>query len=219
MKLRDLAKGSGDPTSFIPAIHMCWFRFGNQETSRRSRKSYESVPRSSSALRFLTLLQQATMVLVLSILRRPCRPRPPVTLLVRTCHRYQNVRQCTCHRPTSFRLSPNFEQNQRKVYHEILIAGDLSEEDVNKIKDRDPWHIFPDPDSAEFVYGNDTANMVYFAQPSVSQFVPGGSGPGDVSNFRPVGLRKHLNDTFALRGRNTTRNDTGAVLRYASPAC
>ena len=58
MKLRDLARGSGNPTSFMPAFHIIRSRFGNRETDRRSRNPYESVPRSSStALRLLTLLQ------------------------------------------------------------------------------------------------------------------------------------------------------------------
>ena len=99
-----------------------------------------------------------------------------------------------------------------------MIVGDLSEEDVNRIKYEVPQQIFPDPDSAEFVYGNDTVNMVYFAQPSVSQFAPGGSGPG-APNPQPMGVGEPLNNTFALTGRNTTRNDTGVVLRYASPGC
>ena len=58
MELRDLARGSGSPTSFMPAFHIIRSRFGNREADRRSRKPYESVPRSSStALRLLTLLQ------------------------------------------------------------------------------------------------------------------------------------------------------------------
>ena len=44
MKLRDLARGSSNPTSFMPAFHIFRSRFKNRETSRRSRKSYESVP-------------------------------------------------------------------------------------------------------------------------------------------------------------------------------
>jgi len=105
------------------------------------------------------------------------------------------------------------------VYHEVLIAGDLSEDDLNKMKANGLSTLRPDPDTAEFVYGNDAVNTLYFAQPTASQFVPGGSGPGNVPNFPPMGLKNPLNNTFALAGRDTTRNDTGAVLRYASPAC
>ena len=51
MKLRDLARGSSNPTSFMPAFHIFRSRFRNLETSRRSRKSYESVPRLFFLLR------------------------------------------------------------------------------------------------------------------------------------------------------------------------
>ena len=47
MKLRDLARGSANPTSFMPALHILRSRFMDREADRRSRKSYESVPRSS----------------------------------------------------------------------------------------------------------------------------------------------------------------------------
>ena len=57
MKLRDLARSSSNPTSFMPAFHILLSRFGNRETDRRSRKSYEFVPIYSSALCLLTLLQ------------------------------------------------------------------------------------------------------------------------------------------------------------------
>jgi len=115
-------------------------------------------------------------------------------------------------------LSPNFEQHQRRAYHEVLIAGDLSEDDLNKIEVNGFVPLHPDPDIAEFAYGNDAANTIYFAQPSVSQFVPGGAGPGTI-DFWPIGLKDPLNNTFAVAGRNSTRNGTGAILRYASPPC
>jgi len=43
MKLRDLARGSSSPTSFMPALYIFRSRLRNGGTSRRSRKSYESV--------------------------------------------------------------------------------------------------------------------------------------------------------------------------------
>lgn len=43
MRLRDLAKSSQNPASFLPALRILLSRFGNQETSRGSRKSYECV--------------------------------------------------------------------------------------------------------------------------------------------------------------------------------
>ena len=56
MKLRDLARSSGDPTSFVPALHLFRSRFKNQDTTGRSRKSYESVPKLSFVVHLLTLL-------------------------------------------------------------------------------------------------------------------------------------------------------------------
>ena len=55
MKLRDLARNSSDPTSFIPALHVFRTRLRNRETARHSRKSYESVLIPSSILHLLIL--------------------------------------------------------------------------------------------------------------------------------------------------------------------
>ena len=131
MKLRDLARSAGDP-GFTPAFHLFRSRSRSQETSRRSRKSYESVSVVPSDLRLLTLLQQTTVVVVLGILRRPCNPRSCVKLPIRTYHRDQYVRKRTYHRHAIFLHFPIFEQNQRNSYREVLIAGDLSQEDIGQ---------------------------------------------------------------------------------------
>ena len=131
IKLRDLAKSSGDPKSPTTAIHLLWSRIGNQETARRSRKSYEFVLKSSSVVRLLTLLQQATMVPISNILRCPHHPGPPLTFPIRSYHCDQNFRPRASRRPTPLYFLI-FEQNQSKVYREILIAGDLSEEDLGR---------------------------------------------------------------------------------------
>ena len=130
MKLRDLDRSSRNPKSFMPAFHLFLSRFGSRETSRHSRKSYESVSRSSPALHLLTFLQQATMVPVLGFLHCPRHPGSPVTFPVRTHYRDQYLPPCACCRPASLRFLI-FEQNQRGVYREVLIAGDLSQEDLN----------------------------------------------------------------------------------------
>src|SRR5258705_179976 len=101
MKLRDLARSSSNPTSFLPAFHIFRSRFGSRETSRRSRKSYESVPRSSSTPHLLTFPQQTTVVPVLGILRRPRHPCSPVTLPIRTHHGDRDFYKRACHRPAS----------------------------------------------------------------------------------------------------------------------
>ena len=98
-----------------------------------------------------------------------------------------------------------FGQNQDKVYREVLIAGDISIEDVI-------YTIFPSevptdhsysevPDTAEFVYGNDT---VYFAQPSQSQFAPGGSGAATYQPHPPVDLADAQRSTPVPIGNNTS---------------
>ena len=71
------------------------------------------------------------MVTVLGILRRPRLPRSPVTLPIWAHHGNQYFHKCTRYRPAiSFLDFLIFEQNQDKVYHEVLIAGDLTKEDV-----------------------------------------------------------------------------------------
>ena len=121
-------------------------------------------------------------------------------------------------RPASFFYSLIVEQNQRKAYREILIAGDLSEEDVRKADSlrirnflRSDSTAF---DTAEFDYGNDT---VYFAQPTPSQFVPGGSGAGTFNGPTIMGLKGTPNNTPVLMNRGVPENNTSAVLRYAPP--
>ena len=97
MKLRDLARSSSDPTSFIPALHIFLSRFWNRGAAARSRRSYESVSRSSSAPRFLTLVQQTAMVPLRIILRRPRRPGSPDTIPTRAHHEDRNFRPGTRH--------------------------------------------------------------------------------------------------------------------------
>ena len=70
------------------------------------------------------------------------------------------------------------------------------------------------PDTAELIYNNET---VYFAQPSLSQLVPGGSGPGALQPTLP-GPNDTPNDPLALVGRNAPKRDIGTVLRYTAPA-
>jgi len=64
----------------------------------------------------------------------------------------------------------------------------------------------------EFVYGNET---IYFAQPSLSQFVPGGSGAGTFNQPELINLKDTPNNTLPLTGRNAPKSNTGVVLRYA----
>ena len=96
-----------------------------------------------------------------------------------------------------------------------MIAGDLSEDDLTRAV---PYIDEPSPmsDFSEFAYGSDT---VYFVQPSLSQFVPGGSGAGTFIPPAQIGLKGPLNNTLASTGRNTVKGDTGAILRYAPSAC
>ena len=132
MKLRDLARSSRNPTSFMPAIHIFRSRLRNGGTARRARKSYESVPDSSPALYLLISLQQTTMVPVHRVFCRPGHPGSPLTFHTRTHHGDQNFRPRAGHRTVSFLHFLMFEQSQREIYREVLIAGDLSQEDVDR---------------------------------------------------------------------------------------
>jgi len=114
-----------------------------------------------------------------------------------------------------------FEQNQSKVYREVLIAGDLTDEDADQgfaylQEFQYGWLSYgrSTSDTAEFVYDDDT---VYFAQPSMSQLVPGGSGPGAFNHLGPTGLGDAQGNAPAPAGKNAPKRDTGAVLRYAPP--
>ena len=154
------------------------------------------------------------MAHVLSILPRSLPPGCLVTFPIRAHHGDRTFHKRMCHRPAS-PYSLIFEQNQRKVYREVLIAGDITPEDNDRAytyggflaPQRTPF------DTAEFVYGNDT---VYFAQPPMSQFVPGGSGPGafDLS----ISLKGAQNVTPVLMGRSAPKSNTGVTLRCAPPA-
>jgi len=114
---------------------------------------------------------------------------------------------------SSFLYFLTLRQNQRKVYHEVLIAGDLTQEDVARAAAK-VWSLYPDSrkvfDTTEFVYDNDT---VYFAQPSLSQFVHGGSGVGTFNPPVPIVEKDPSNDTLALMGGNALKSDNGAVIR------
>ena len=104
-----------------------------------------------------------------------------------------------------------FEQNRRTTYHEVLITGDLSQEDVQWAMPAGSPYRRGTPEIAEFVHNNHT---VYFAQPSLSQFVLGGS---PFNQPAAIGRKDPTNDTLVLMDRNTLRSDTGTVIRYASP--
>ena len=107
------------------------------------------------------------------------------------------------------------------MYSEVLIAGDLSKEDIIQTGTQGILST-TDLDTAEFIYGKGAANTVYLAQPSLSQFVPGGSGAGAFHEPMPLGVKDRVwsSSSLSLMNRHTLKNDTGAVLRYApSGAC
>jgi len=211
MKLRDLARGSSDPTSFLPAFHILRYRFGNREAFRFSRKSYESVPISPCTPPLLTLLQRTTMVPVPGVLRHPRHPESPVTFPIWTYHGDRNFCRRTCRGPTSFLHFLILEQSRRRTYHEVLVTGDLSEEELQWMTPAKFLYRGGTPDIAELVYNNDT---VYFAQPSPSQFVLGGSA---FNRPAPTGPKVPPNDTLVLMDRDAPKSDISAVIRYAPP--
>jgi len=163
------------------------------------------------------------MVPVPRILRCPRRPSYYIALLTRTHRGDQNLHKRMPYGPVSLCFLI-FEQSQREVYREVLVVGDLTDWDIR-------WDSMPDlmsfqfgwpsygrgtSGTAEFVYDNET---VYFAQPSLSQFVSGGSGPGFFNRSDPTGKKDALGNTPAPTGKNAPKRDTGAILRYAPPAC
>jgi len=108
------------------------------------------------------------------------------------------------------------DQNQRKVYREVLIAADISSGDENQAVALSPdWSALPDGRSTsgtvEFSYDNET---VYFAQPSSSQFLPGGYGLGVFSRYALISLKDDPNNSLLLTGRSAPKNNAGMVLRY-----
>ena len=79
MELRDLARNSQNPTSFLSAIRIFLRRFGSRGTARGSRGLCELVLMSSSVPLHLIFLQQTTMVLVHRVLHHPRYPGSHVT--------------------------------------------------------------------------------------------------------------------------------------------
>ena len=79
-----------------------------------------------------------------------------------------------------------------------------------------PYGTSP-PDYVEFAYGNET---VYFPQPSLSQFIPGGSGLGIFDANQTASLKDSPNHAVALlTSGNAPNNSMGAVLRYLYITC
>jgi len=155
------------------------------------------------------------VVSVLSIIRRPRHPGCSDTLPVRTCRGDQNFCRRTYHRPASLDFLI-VEQNKRKVYREVLIAGDLSKEDIDRA-DAQGTSLLQfggiTSDTAELVYNNET---VYFAQPSLSQFIPGGVGAGTFNTSASIGLENTQDNALGrASGNRTISSNNGVVLRYA----
>jgi len=151
-----------------------------------------------------------------SILCHPRHPGSLVALHIGTHCGDQSFRPRTYHKSASKLGFLIHEQNQREVYSEVLIAGDLSEEDISQAG---AHGIFTTsyPDTAEFVYDN---HIVYLSQPSLSQLIPGGSGAGAFNQPTPLGVKYPPSKAHALTGGRASKSDTGAVLRYTpSDAC
>ena len=110
-------------------------------------------------------------------------------------------------------------QNQRDVYNEHLITGDLSEDDIDLAK---AHGVLPttDRDTKGF-YGDGPGGDVYFAQPDPSQFTQPDSsqngevfGPGTFNPLPAVGVNFTPGETGGVPDRYTPKSDPGAVVRY-----
>ena len=116
-----------------------------------------------------------------------------------------------------------FERSQRDEYHEALIAGDLTKEDIIQATSSNHSYGISILDTTELVYDNDT---IYFAQPSLSQFVPGGSGAGTFNAPESIGQKDPPINAPAFKvGSNNPASTVrrgektaDAILRYAPPA-
>jgi len=135
IKFHDLARISRNPTNFLPALRILLSRLGNREMARNSRRSYEFVFRSSPVPHNLIFLYSCSkrpwsLFLGLFIVLAVLVPMLPFLFgRIMVIETYVRVRVTDL--PPS-RASLTSEQNQRNVYREVLIAGDLSQEDVDR---------------------------------------------------------------------------------------
>jgi hypothetical protein len=136
MKLGDLVRTSQNPTSFLSALRIFLSRFGSRRASRSSRGSYESVLVSllSRVISYSCSIERPWSH---SVLHRPRSPGSHVTIPLWSCYGHPNLGPRKEYRPCLFpRVFLIFEQNQRTAYREVLIAGDLSQGDVDRARNQ-----------------------------------------------------------------------------------
>jgi len=132
IKFRDLARNSRNPTNFLPALWILLSRLRSRETARDSRRSYEFV---SDHPLFHTISYSCSkrpwsLFLGLFIVFAVLVPLLPFLFgRIMVIETFVRVRVINLSLPCAFLIS---EQNQRNVYREVLIAGDLSQEDVDR---------------------------------------------------------------------------------------
>jgi len=107
MKLRDLARNSRTPTNFLAAVRILLSRLWNRGTARYSRRSYESVFKSSPVPHNLIFLQQTAMVLILGVVYHYRHSGSHVTLPVWAYNGDRNLCPRTCHKPIPSSGFPN----------------------------------------------------------------------------------------------------------------
>jgi hypothetical protein len=133
MKLGVLARTSQNPTSLLSALWIFLWRFWSPEIARGPRKSsYESVfiHLLSCAISYSCSRRHWSLFIGFFIALATLGPMLPFLL-----GRIMDIETFVCVRITVLPLSLaflSFEQNQHMVYSEVLIAGDLSQEDVDR---------------------------------------------------------------------------------------
>ncbi|KDQ65143.1 hypothetical protein JAAARDRAFT_168055 [Jaapia argillacea MUCL 33604] len=113
-------------------------------------------------------------------------------------------------------------EHQTTQYREVSVVGDLSDQDVAKASSQmlafadfvRTWTLAPFASGTEqarpvtFQYGNDT---VYFAEPLLSQLMPGGHGLG---TFDLNGTQTGMTDSDLMAEQNQGAQQPGVLLRY-----
>ncbi|KAF7331706.1 hypothetical protein MKEN_00050400 [Mycena kentingensis (nom. inval.)] len=191
IRLRDFADSSASPTSILAGLKLLWSRTFYQGASRRARAHYDPRPWTFYVLAFLI------MVTISSSL--------PFIL-----GRVVDIRASIVH--------------QSDNYYEVAVAADLSEDDLSRAAALDgtfndfryTWTLSPFsshgnlPSPVMLQWEEDT---VYFAETTLSQLLPGGTGFGTFDSDTTAATTQ-LDIKQATENSGNRDVSAGMVLRY-----